>query len=192
MANICSDDVYFYSDKNPKGLQDLWEDLYSSLDRDPSNSWIGCLFQYKGIITSGICLRGMVTYMERNDDGILLDISAAWSPLYDAYRAISEHYDVSFVCKSIKPGEGIYFNTDINGRYFPERYLIQINGKDEITPLGKKVTEVLTDWALFESEQELINYFRKLGYDANSLDALDMLLEEQDIRIHAFENPLKV
>ena len=27
MANICCDDVIFYTEGNPEGLYDLWEDL---------------------------------------------------------------------------------------------------------------------------------------------------------------------
>ena len=29
MANICCDDVIFYTEGNPEGLYDLWEDLDS-------------------------------------------------------------------------------------------------------------------------------------------------------------------
>lgn len=192
MANICSDDVYFYSDTNPKGLQCLWEDLEASIDRDPVKSSISSLFQYKKIPTAGICLRGMVTYMEHNEDGILLDLDTAWTPLYDAYRAIAAYYEVDFVCKSIEPGAGIYFNTDRNGRFFPEEYMITIEDENEVTPLGKKVTDVLEDWAVYESGQKLMDTFLNLGYEAGSLDELELLLEEQNIRIHAFENPYNI
>lgn len=189
MANVCSDDVYFYSDTNLEGLQRLWEDLASSIDLCPSDSWIGKLFTYKGIPTAGICLRGDVTYMERNADGILLDLVTAWTPLYDAYRAIAGHYDVAFVCKSFEPGCGIYFNTDTSGRFFPERYLVTIQDEEEITPLGRKVSEVLEDWAVYCSEEELLDAFRSFGYTASSEKELNRLLEKQDIEIHAFENP---
>lgn len=192
MANICSDDVYFYSDNNPEGLQHLWEDLEASIDRNPIRSFIGSLFEYKKIPTDGVCLRGMVTYRERNDDGILLDLSTAWSPLYDAYRAIAAYYEVEFVCKSIEPGVGIYFNTDRNGRFFPEEYMITIEDGDEVTPLGKKVTDVLEDWAVYESGQKLMDTFHNLGYKASSLDELELLLGEQNICIHAFENPYNI
>ena len=40
MANICCDDVIFYTEGNPEGLYDLWEDLetYIILNRNIS-SW---------------------------------------------------------------------------------------------------------------------------------------------------------
>lgn len=192
MANICCDDVYFYSDTNPKGIKSLWADLTASIDLSPTGSWIGNLFQHKKIPTTGVCLRGTVTYMEQNEEGILLDLSTAWSPLYDAYRAVSSFYNVSFVCKSIEPEEDVYFNTDTTGRFFPEEYMITIHDEDEVTPLGRKVSEVLEDWAVYGSGQELLDSFQKLGYPASSVEELETLLSEQDIVIHAFENPQEI
>ena len=46
MANICCDDVIFYTEGNPEGLYDLWEDLetYIILNQNPDLCWIGNLF----------------------------------------------------------------------------------------------------------------------------------------------------
>ena len=55
-----------------------------------------------------------------------------------------------------------------------------------------KVTDVLEDWAVYESGQKLMDTFHNLGYEAGSLDELELLLEEQNIRIHAFENPYNI
>lgn len=191
MANICCDDIYFYTDSNTEGLQDLWDDLEACIIMSikADDSWIGNLFNYKGISTSDICLRGNVTYMERDTEGILLDLSTAWSPLYDAYQAIAAHYGVSFVCKSIEPGEEIYYNTDTTGTFFPEKYIISIYDEDAVTPSGDKVSNVLEDWDFFESEQELLDKFRNLGYAANSFTELEALLEDEEITVHTFENP---
>ena len=43
MANICCDDVIFYTEGNPEGLYDLWEDLetYIILNQNPDLCWIG-------------------------------------------------------------------------------------------------------------------------------------------------------
>ena len=49
MANICCDDVIFYTEGNPEGLYDLWEDLetYIILNQNPDLCWIGNLFSHK-------------------------------------------------------------------------------------------------------------------------------------------------
>lgn len=88
MANICCDDVIFYTEGNPEGLYDLWEDLetYIILNQNPDLCWIGNLFSHKKIDSTGISLRGNVSYMEWNDTYILLSLETAWTPLYEAYR----------------------------------------------------------------------------------------------------------
>ena len=88
MANICCDDVIFYTEGNPEGLYDLWEDLetYIILNQNPDLCWIGNLFSHKKIDSTGISLRGNVSYMEWNDTYILLSLETAWTPLYEAYQ----------------------------------------------------------------------------------------------------------
>ena len=88
MANICCDDVYFYSQSNPEHLAALWEDLETSIVfcRNEDLAGIRNLFELKGIPTESLSLRGTVIAMERNPDNILLSTSAAWSPLYGAYQ----------------------------------------------------------------------------------------------------------
>ena len=88
MANICCDDVIFYTEGNPEGLYDLWEDLETHiiLNQNPDLCWIGNLFSHKKIDSTGISLRGNVSYMEWNDTYILLSLETAWTPLYEAYQ----------------------------------------------------------------------------------------------------------
>lgn len=51
MANICCDDVYFYSQSNPEHLAALWEDLETSIAfcSNEDLAWIGNLFELKKI-----------------------------------------------------------------------------------------------------------------------------------------------
>lgn len=128
MANICCDDVYFYSQSNPEHLDALWEDLETSIVfcSNEDLAGIGNLFELKGIPTEGLSLRGTVISMERNPDNILLSTSAAWSPLYEAYHAIAEAYQMDFVMQSIEPGCRTYINTEQSGQYFPDRYVVSI------------------------------------------------------------------
>lgn len=190
MANICCDDVQFFLETNPEGLDRLWEDLETSIVLCPNPDYAALtrLFQYKCIPVTGIYLRGTVTYMERNSDGILLNLETAWKPLYEAYDAIAKVYGVSFVLKSVEPGENIYINTDSAGSCFPEKYIVCIYDEVMPTPSGKKVTEVIEDWDVYASEAELLETFYKLGYIADTAEELDGLLDEDVIHIYKFEN----
>lgn len=103
MANICCDDVIFYTEGNPEGLYDLWEDLetYIILNQNPDLCWIGNLFSHKKIDSTGISLRGNVSYMEWNDTYILLSLETAWTPLYEAYQAIAAAYHMKIIQERI-------------------------------------------------------------------------------------------
>ena len=191
MANICCDDVYFYSESHPEYLTALWEDLETSIIfcRNEDLAWIGNLFRLKNISTDGISLRGTVIYMERNDDNILLGTSAAWSPLYDTYHAIAEAYQVDFVMQSIEPGCNIYINTDHSSQYFTDLYAVSMEDEAFLTPAGIPVGEKLEYGELFTTEAALLERFAELGYPANTLEMLDTLLEDTGIEVHSFENP---
>lgn len=127
--------------------------------------------------------------MERNDDNILLGTSAAWSPLYDAYRAIAEAYQVDFAMQSIEPGCNIYINTDHSGQYFPDRYAVSIEDESHLTPTGIPIGKNLEYGEMFPTEASLLERFAELGYPANTLEMLDTLLEDTGIEIHCFEDP---
>ncbi len=191
MANICCDDIYFYSESNPEHLNALREDLEASIIfcHDENLAWLGHLFQSKEIPADGIPLRGEVIYMERNEDSILLSTSAAWSPLYDAYCAIADAYHLSFVMQSIEPGCGIYINTDHSGRYFPDHYTLSVDNEDFITPAGIPVCDRLEYGEMFSSDTDLLGRFAEIGYQADTIDALNLLLEDTGISIHVFTDP---
>ena len=141
MANICCDDVIFYTEGNPEGLYDLWEDLetYIILNQNPDLCWIGNLFSHKKIDSTGISLRGNVSYMEWNDTYILLSLETAWTPLYEAYQAIAAAYHVPFVMQSIEPGERIYYNTDEAHLFFPDRYCVRLYEESLLTSVVRRL-----------------------------------------------------
>ena len=191
MANICCDDVYFYSKSNPEHLSALWEDLETSIVfcRNEDLAWIGNLFELKKISAEGISLRGTVIYMERNDDNILLSTSAARSPLYGAYHAIADAYQVEFVMQSIEPGCRTYINTDYSGQYFPDRYAVSMEDEAFLTPAGIPAGEKLEYGELFATDAALLERFTQMGYPADTLEMLDTLLEDTGIEVHCFEDP---
>ncbi len=189
MANICWDDVYFFSDEHPERIQGLWEDLETAIilcSHTPEDCWIGNLLNYKKISTKNLSLRGSVCYMEYDDASVLLSLEAYWSPLYEAYQQIADAYGVSFVMKSVEPGNSIYYNTDNEGRYFCERYCIHIIDESLIP---QNISNVLEDEAPFESAHSILEKFKAFGYSADSLSDLEAQLENIGIEIHKFKNP---
>lgn len=191
MANVCCDDVYFYCDESPEKLDALWTDINTSIQIDHTfqNCQIGNFFTQKGLSVPSCGLRGDITYMERNDKDIFLELSTAWTPLYEAYQTIAEAYGVSFVMKSMEPGEALYFNTDETGQFFPEHYLIYGDNQLLITPSGKPITVLWEDQDVFHNKEEIWDQLTKLGYTFSSLEEMEEFLTENDIDLHEFINP---
>lgn len=127
--------------------------------------------------------------MERNDGNILLGTSAAWSPLYDAYHAIAEAYQVDFAMQSIEPGCNIYINTDHSGQYFPDHYAVSIEDESYLTPTDIPVGKKLEYGEMFPTEASLLQRFAEMGYPAHTLEILDGLLEDTGATIHKFQDP---
>lgn len=190
MANICCDDVCFFSDENPEGIASLWKDLETAITpgyKDDLGN-IRHLFLHAGIATDGISLRGTIIDMKKNDTRILLSLDTAWRPLYDAYTAIANTYGVSFVMRSMEPGCGIFYNTDDTGNTFPDRYCV--TGKTSIdTPSGIPLEEKVAYGTAFSSENALMETFHDLGYPEETLEALAAVLDEQGVYIHSYINP---
>lgn len=191
MANICCDDVIFYTEGNPEGLYDLWEDLetYIILNEEPDLCWIGNLFFRKKIESNGISLRGNISYIEWNDTYIFLSLETAWTPLYEAYQAIATAYHVSFVMQSIEPGERIYYNTDTSHLFFPDRYYVHLYDETFLTPSGIPIGKKLEDGEPFESEADVLERFRECGYPATTLRQLRLMLDADNIDVFEFTNP---
>ena len=191
MANICCDDVYFYSTDNPNGLNALWDDLNKAISfNDPmSNGWLGNWFAFKEIPTENIYLRGNIIDMDKNEHSVFIALSTAWTPLYEAYQIIAETYQIHFVLKSIEPGCGIYYNTDLTCDFFPDEYCVTYCNESYITPSGESLGQRVEIEECFSSEASLLQRFHDLGYSADSYQQLKLLTEDYEIWIHQFENP---
>lgn len=193
MANVCCDSVYFYSDNNPGGLKELWYDLEYTvkITHIPEESWIGNLFNYRKWDCGSLHLRGNIFYMERQDGSIFVEAETAWRPMLDAYRTIAEHYNVQFALCGVESGELLYWNTDPTGRFFDFRYIVRIMDSDILTPNGAVVSNTMEDSDTFQTEEELLQSFEKLGFHARNAYELSTQSEEYDITIHRFTNPLE-
>lgn len=190
MANVCSDNIFFFSDDNPDGIKALWSDLEASITPGYHDNLgdIKRLFSKKGISADALSLNGTITDMTQTDGGILLELDTAWRPLYDAYQVLADAYHLFFVMESTETGCGIFYSTDDTGILFKSRYCV--TGDTEIvTPCGRKLYERVDYGETFSSEAELLARFRKLGFRQKSLTALTDTLEKCGVYIHSFFNP---
>lgn len=97
--------------------------------------------------------------MDKNEHSVFIALSTAWTPLYDAYQIIAETYQIHFVLKSIEPGCGIYFNTDLTGDFFPDEYCVTYCNESYITPSGESLGQRVEVEECFSSENPSFSVF---------------------------------
>jgi len=133
MANICLDTVVFYSSDSNKELVAALGNAVAKAY--PPNALIyqhqiSNLLEQLGIDKTGLPLRGDVTYYDVELEYVKLYVDAAWTPLYGCYQEIAEHFGLQFVLRAEEPGCGFFINTDIEGRYFMEKYRLYLSGEN--------------------------------------------------------------
>lgn len=130
MANICSTNITFYS-KRKKSLiafKEVFEELY----RLGNGEWYAFLDRYS--ISADIHCRGVI---EHYDDEINYSSghynfevisSDSWSPPFEMWRLIlTMHFPlIKMVVSAEESGMDVYINTDKEGLYYLDKYLVEV------------------------------------------------------------------
>ncbi len=195
MANICMDTVVFYAagDGQEKGLAALRQAIadcypvWTSVD----DSMLCRIFEQNNIPTDGISLRSNVVDASLEDGHITLFCDSAWSPMYEAYSRLAEHFNVSFELQAEESGCGIYINTDINGTYLPTQYKVYLSERPEDGSLDALFDAAGNDTDFyFDSDKNLLQWFEECGaITAATLEELKEHLDKGCVFIHEFVNP---
>jgi hypothetical protein len=94
--------------------------------------WLGKVLIEHGLDWEKISCRGTIDNLddcEPDCNFFTLDSDTAWSPTIELWEAVVAKYTgVSFVYIAEEAGSEIYINTDIEGTYFPDRFLLEIHG----------------------------------------------------------------
>ena len=128
MANWCDTSIAFYS-RDRQLLTDFHDDIVTVTAKD---NWLGNMLKYYGFDPENYSCRSHIYYISNvslDADDVwyfILDQEDAWSPHTDPWDDIVSiaNGDIDFVYKSEEPGQDIFVNSDIEGWYFKERYVI--------------------------------------------------------------------
>lgn len=195
MANVCMDTVVFYAtlDSQKEGFFQLKQAVADCYPQgiDVDDSRLCRIFEQNGISTDGLCLRSDIADVSLEDGQITLYCDSAWSPMYEAYLCLANHFGVCFELMAEESGNGIYINTDINGAYLTTRYKAYLSERPEDGSLDVLFDVAGTDTDFyFDSEDDLLQWFRERGgIAADSAQALQNILGEDHVSIHEFVNP---
>jgi hypothetical protein len=126
MPNWCAVDVKFFGNKdNVERLYHDWGTALKTISKGDSN-WLGRLLIYNNINPDIVYCRGFVIDIYIDDDVLSVCSEDAWAPMSDFYELIAALYNVQYVYIAEEPGSEVYINTDTEGRFFTDKYKIEL------------------------------------------------------------------
>lgn len=212
MPNWCSTDIVFYGER--EDIEKLREKLISVEDKDFDikndfgKKWLGFVLETFDISYEDAYCRGWINYISEifeNEKGphFFVQTEDAWGPMYEVWDAVLEKIEdpVKMEILAEEPGCGVYINTDTSGKFFDERYMINIlaDTDEEVKRLceGKDDDYVaFINENLYENNfntfEEVKNFVKKLiGEELDSVEKVEKTLEKfskkYDTRINFYE-----
>ena len=177
MANECETSIVFYSEHKAM-IKDLWQNIIGFCN-DNHDCTIYTFMQKMGYSKDELYRfneRGAITYCDSSvtyKDNIAyfkIETVSAWMPQVDEfYKLIDEKYDrnIFIVFEAEEFGCGLYYNTDIEGRFFKDRYKVDYHlNKDTIK--------------YFERFSDVIGYLKKIfpKAEVSIFDDIDIIEEK--------------
>ena len=146
MPNWCANKYVFYTNDENKGeLLRLYNNLAAIMQESSEvkngfePGWLGKVAISHGIDWDTVPCRGAIENLgdyEPDDTCFTLETETAWVPTDELWEAVTAQYiGISYAYMAEEPGSEIYMNTDIEGRYLTEKYLIELCG-DALIPEG--------------------------------------------------------
>ena len=210
MPNWCSTKYVAFTDKGDKSdLKRLHSNLAVAI-KTPSGvpngfgeGWLGDIAVKHGLDWESVPCKGTIEYLDEYDDdsnSFTFDTETAWGPCDELWEAIFAQYDgVSFVYIAEEPGNGYFVNTDTEGRFLPEKFLLDVWGDgwnlDELYAKHSINSELFDGCRYFDDFEELAAHcFEVTGRKFASIEEIrnffDNIFEEEldvFVGIHEFE-----
>ena len=193
MPNWCfSKYAFFTTNENKDELLRLHTNLSaimetpSEIENGSEPGWLGKVAIKHGLDWEKISCRGSIEHLEDYEPGssfFTLDCDTAWTPMDELWEAVIAQYEgLSYVYIAEEPGMGIFVNTDTEGIYFPEKYLMEIYG-DAPIPDGWYANQdkpgCFDIREYFKDFEELADYCAKLtGKEFGTLEELQSYISD--------------
>jgi len=91
-------------------------------------NWLGCIVDELGHDWNEVRCRGSWSDLERPDElSLRLNTETAWAPCNETFDLICKHFpSLQYFYSSEEPGMCEYWTNDVEGKYFPERFHIDL------------------------------------------------------------------
>lgn len=149
-----------------KLMKDLQERKEPSMKNGFGTTWLGCLVDALGGDWNKIRCRGAWNSLERVGDTLQFATETAWAPCTETFDWVSQKFP-SIRCFYIteEPGMTLYATNDRDGKYFPDKYLV-----DMCTPEEEYHHEYFSDLpALYEWLEDILEKPVKSEEDVNAV-----------------------
>jgi hypothetical protein len=198
MPNWCNNSIAFYQGDSGN---DLLEAFYTDIERYQNftdingslSNWCGHYLIVNQVDVESIYCRGFFTNCELHSDHVKIDMDTAWSPLPEVYEKFAEKYGLSYVYIAEECGSEIYVNTDIDGKFFTDRYILdyfEVEGLElddaTLAEYGAQLKALAENTHYYESFEEIIKDFKDFGFFAGNIENLNKHLEQFNITVHEY------
>lgn len=160
-----------------KGLQERKE---PSVENGFGTTWLGCLVDALGGDWKEIHCRGSWSELEMTDNVIRFTTETAWSPCNATLDLVCKKFKtLRYFFQSDEPGMAEYWTNDTDGKYFPDKYIL-----DLCTPDEEYIHEYFTDL------KSLLKFFEDTsGQPVKSVEEIETIAEQwQGQNANAFCN----
>lgn len=137
MPNWCSTAYAIEGDaKEVKSLYDLMNELQKqkepSVPNGSGTAWLGCLVDALGENWKNVFCRGSWYDLEFDGRVLTFNTETAWSPCNEMFDMVCKKYPtLSYFYRSEEPGMALYFTNDKEGRYFQDRFVVELCTHEE-------------------------------------------------------------
>jgi len=190
MPNWCSNSIAFYQED---GSVALLQAFYADVQKYEDGEWVACMLKAHGVNTDEMYTRGFFQLCELNSDHVRIDMETAWGPLSEVWTAMAERYNLSYVYASEECGMSVYVNTDTEGRFFTDRYILDYFDVDDlgISPdvlakYGKRLKQLSEETTYYEDFDDVVKDFKSLGFYGDNIENLNKHLEKFNLMVHEF------
>jgi len=201
MPNWCCNSIAFYQeDGGISMVEAFYTDIQKYQDyKDPetndSSNWVGHWLQSNRIDTDNLYTRGFFTYCEFHDNHVRIDMETAWGPLTEVWDLMADKYELAYVYIAEESGCEVYVNTDVEGRFFTDRYLLNYFDVDEleldariIAEYGERLQEISGETSYFNSWEDVIDIFKPFDFKFDDVNALNKRLEMFGLTVYEFSS----
>ena len=201
MPNWCSNSIAFYQeDGGDAVLEAFYTDIerylnYINPETSEHSSWVGNWLEASKINAENLCTRGFFTNIELNGDHVRVDMESAWAPLPEVWDLMAERYGLAYVYIAEECGCEVYVNTDTEGRFFTDRYILNYFDVDYMelddgimAEYGERLRGISEETTYFESWEGVAELFEPFRFGVDDVDGLNERLEMFNIKIYEYSN----